>query len=98
MYLLNQPMDVADHYQEIARGAWPWIPVGMGHSPGHEYRRACVRLYYSTINLNVQSTFKHVPGLVVAAMQVPRCNEPRLFTRAARIAVLRDYEVIGLGT
>ena len=82
----------------IKSGTWPGIPVGMGRSPLHEHPRARVGFYYSTASLNMQSTFHYVPGLVVVVMQVPRCNEPRLFTRAARIAPLRDYEIIALGT
>jgi len=94
MNVLNQLKNVRGHNEQIPRRSGPRIPIRVRNSSRHHYACSRAQLDFLLAHLHAQHTFEHIPGFVVAVMDMRWSNQSPRFGGTTRIAPLGYHEII----
>src|SRR5579862_885327 len=92
--VLNQLKNVGRHNEQIPRGSRPRIPIGMWSSAWHHHTGSRAHLDFLLAHLHAQHAFQHIPGFVIAVMNVRWRNQSQWLGRTTCIAPLGYHEMI----
>src|SRR5262252_5292600 len=93
MDCLNEAVSVARHHQEIAGSIRTRIPVRVRSALRHQNSGTGTSLHNLIPALNAKYTLEHVPGFIVLAVQMKRCDVARRSGRPSGILPLGDDEI-----
>ena len=94
MNLLNQPENIRGHDEQIANRDRRRIPVGMGRAAWNEHARTRARFKFIFTRSDAQGALKHVPGFVVAVMDVRWSDETRRIRGSAGIPPFSQHKSV----
>ena len=94
MDTLDELVDARRHDEKVAGWLGAGIPVGMRSAARNEDGGAGAGFDQLVADLDAQNAFENVPGFVIATMQMAGRDIARRAGRAARVAPLRDDEIV----
>src|SRR6184192_3707628 len=94
MDFLDQPMNPRGHNQKISNSLTGRIPVRMWRSVRHEHARAGMQLYLSISHFYAESSFQHIPRLVIISVKMQGSDPARRIVTTACILPFGDHKVI----